>query len=308
MNDQQTLGMAGLGTMGGAIARRLIDHGHRLVVFDPNADAMAALESAGACCAKTLTDLASRCDVIFLSLPTPDVVKEVTLGENGLVRGMRVTTIVDLSTTGREISEIVELGLQAEGKQFIDSPVSGGGSGAVDGTLAIIASGPGEAIDDLKAVFACFGHLFVVGERAGQAQTLKVINNMISVTSLAITSEAMVLGTKAGLDPDAMIDVFNASSGRTTSSVDKIPNCVLSRSFDFGMTVGLSAKDIRLCLEESDRHGVPMMVGSAVRQLLHITRDQFGPDVDMTNLIRVVEQWAHVEVTGRAARNENHES
>jgi len=301
MTTARVLGMAGLGTMGGAIARRLIDHGHTVEVFDPNAEAMQVLTAAGARGAASLKDLANRCDVVFLSLPTPTVVREAALSHEGVVHGGRVKTIVDLSTTGREISEAIGRGVYDHGKVFIDSPVSGGGSGAVDGTLAIIASGSGDAIDELKDAYASFGKLFVVGDLPGQAQTLKVINNMISVTSLAITSEAMVLGTKAGLDPDAMIDVFNASSGRTTSSVDKIPNYVLPRTFDFGMTIGLSAKDIRLCLEESDRNGVPMMVGSAVRQLLHMTRDQYGPDVDMTNLIRVIEQWAHVEVKGRAA-------
>lgn len=301
MRTTPILGMAGLGTMGSAISTRLIHGGHRVIVYDPVQAKVSDLLAIGADAAGSLIDLANKADAVFMSLPTPQVVRQASIGEEGLIHGSRAKTIIDLSTTGREVSETVATTVEAAGKVFIDAPVSGGGSGAVNGTLAIIAAGAHDVITELTQAFECFGRLFIVGDKPGQAQILKVINNMISVTSLAITSEAMVLGTKAGLDPDAMIDVFNASSGRTTSSTDKIPNHVLTRGFDFGMTVGLSAKDIRLCLEESDRNGVPMVIGSAVRQLLHITRDQFGPEVDMTNIIRVIEQWGHVEVKGRAA-------
>ena len=133
------------------------------------------------------------------------------------------------------------------------------------------------------------------------AQTMKLINNLISVTALAITSETMVLGAKAGLDADTMVDVLNAGSGRTSASVDKIPNFVLPRSFDFGFALGLSAKDIGLCLDECEAQGVPMIVGSAVRQLLNAAKAQFGADADMTTLIRLVEGRAGAEVRGKAA-------
>lgn len=113
------------------------------------------------------------------------------------------------------------------------------------------------------------------------------------------------MGVKAGLDPDQMIAVINASSGRNTSTTQKIPRHVLPRTFDFGMPIGLSSKDARLCLEEGDRLGVPMVVGNAVRQMLNITRDQFGHDADMTSVIRTVEQWAGVQVRGAAAKAEN---
>lgn len=165
-----------------------------------------------------------------------------------------------------------------------------------------MAAGPRDVIAGLDSALSNFGKLFVVGEKPGQGQTLKVINNMLSATALAITSEAMVVGVKAGLDPDLMIDVINAGSSRNSATIDKIPNYVLPRTFDFDMTIDLSSKDIRLCLEESDRLGVPMIVGSSVRQFLNITRDYLGADADMTRIIEVVEQWAGVEVKGKAAK------
>src|SRR5690606_20105073 len=104
-----------------------------------------------------------------------------------------------------------------------------------------------------------------------------------------------------GLDPDVMIEVLNAGSGRTSASTDKIPRFVLPGTFDFGFAIGLSVKDIRLCLEEAERLGVPMMVGNAVRMLFSITKADLGPEADMTAIIRPLERWTGVEVRGRAA-------
>lgn len=303
MASNQVLGFVGLGTMGQPITARLLEAGNTVHVYDTNAAAIAAMREAGAEPASSLADLGAKTDAIFMSLPTPDVVKLVATGPDGLATAERAQTIIDLSTTGPRIAEEVGTALAAAGKTFIDCPVSGGASGARKGTLALMAAGRRDAITALEDAFASFGRLFVVGDTPGQGQMLKVINNMISATALAVSSEALVLGAKAGLDPDLMIDVINSGSGRNSATVDKIPNAVLPRTFDFGMTIGLSSKDIRLCLEESDRLGVPMVVGSSVRQLLNITRDQYGPDADMTRIIQVVEQWAHTEVRGKAAKS-----
>jgi 3-hydroxyisobutyrate dehydrogenase-like beta-hydroxyacid dehydrogenase len=303
MTVDRVLGFVGLGTMGQPLAQHLLKAGHELHVFDRSPAAIAALVEAGAKAATSLTDIGAKADAIFLSLPTPDVVKAVAIGPDGLAGAQRAKTVIDLSTTGPRVAEEVGAGLNSAGIAFVDCPVSGGASGARKGTLALMAAGPADEIKALEAAMQLFGRLFVVGDKAGQGQMLKVINNMISATALVISSEAMVLGAKAGLDPDLMLDVINSGSGRNSATVDKIPNSVLSRTFDFGMTIGLSSKDIRLCLEESDRLGVPMPVGSAVRQMLNITRDQFGADADMTRVIQIVEQWGHAEVRGKAAKS-----
>jgi 2-hydroxy-3-oxopropionate reductase len=106
------------------------------------------------------------------------------------------------------------------------------------------------------------------------------------------------MGVKAGLDPKQMIDVINAGSGRNTATMDKIPRCVIPRSFDFGFAIGLLNKDIRLCLQEADALGVPMPVGSAVRQMLSIATASEGPEADMTELVKPLENWAGVRVGG----------
>ncbi|MBT5265174.1 MAG: NAD(P)-dependent oxidoreductase [Rhodospirillaceae bacterium] len=304
--SKMSFGFVGLGNMGSQMAGRLLQAGHSLVVYDRVAATTAAMVNKGAVSAKSAADVASKVDVVFLALPTPDVVKAVILGAEGLVEGAKAksdqaSVVVDLSTTGPRVTLEIAEALAGSDVTLIDCPVSGGIAGAVAGTLALMASGDRKTIDGLAPALAEIGKLFIVGDKTGQGQTLKVINNLISTAALTISSEAMVLGAKAGLDPDLMIEVINAGSGRNTATTDKIPNFMLSRSFDFGMTIGLSSKDARLCLEESDRLGVPMIVGTAVRQLLNITRDQFGPDADMTEVIRTVEQWADVEVVGAAA-------
>nr|WP_255164203.1 NAD-binding protein [Bordetella genomosp. 6] len=164
-----------------------------------------------------------------------------------------------------------------------------------------MVSGPRDRYDALHDMFGVIGKPVYVGERAGMAQTMKVINNLISVTALSITSELMVMGVKAGLDPDIMLQVINSGSGRTNASEDKIPRFVLTRSFDFGFAIGLSAKDVRLCLEESEQLGVPLRVGDAARRLLNDARDKFGNEADLTEIIRYVEDNAGVQVRGKAA-------
>jgi 3-hydroxyisobutyrate dehydrogenase-like beta-hydroxyacid dehydrogenase len=125
---------------------------------------------------------------------------------------------------------------------------------------------------------------------------MKLINNLLSATAMAISSEAVVMGVKAGLDAKQVVDVINAGTGRNTASEDKFPKYVLPRTFKLGFAIGLLNKDVRLCMEEADAMGVPMIVGSAVRQLLAIATASEGQDADMTELVKPVERWAGVTV------------
>jgi len=153
-------------------------------------------------------------------------------------------------------------------------------------------------LPEVLPVLEALGKPTHVGEEPWMGQMLKVINNIISVTSLAIASEALVLGVKAGLDPKVMLDVINAGSGRNSATQDKFPRSILPGTFDFGFATGLSYKDVRLCVDEAENMGVPMVVGAAVRQMLAVTNAKFGPTSDFTSITRVVEEWAGVEVRG----------
>lgn len=293
------LGFVGVGRMGGPMANRLLDAGYRLCVYDVSDEATGPLVARGAELAASPAEVASMAETVFMSLPTPDVVREVALGGNGgLINGSKVRTVIDLSTTGPGVATEVAGKLAERTIAWVDSPVSGGVSGAKAGTLAVMVSCPTVAYRKLEPMLKVFGKLFHAGEKPGLAQTAKLANNLLAATAMVATSEAMAMGVKAGLDAKVLIDIINASSGRNSASQDKFPRAILPRTFDFGFATGLSYKDVRLCVEEAEAMGVPMVVGGAVREMLAVTRARFGAGSDFTHIAKVLEEWAGVEIKG----------
>lgn len=290
------IGFAGVGKMGGLMAQRLIAAGHALTVFDTSDGAVAPLLQAGATRAGTLAELAAQAEIVFASLPTPDVVREVALGSGGIVESPTTKWFVDLSTTGPRVARLVAEGLAGRGIIAVDCPVSGGLAGARNGTLALMVSCPEAAYARLRDLLALFGKPIHVSETPGAAQTMKLANNLLAACAIAISSEAFVFGVKGGLDPATMCEVFNASSGRNTATLDKFPRSVLPGTFDFGFSTALAFKDVKLCLDEAEALGVPTPVGNAVRQVLGITQAMYGAQSDFTSMVRPFEQWAGVEV------------
>ena len=293
-----TLGFVGVGNMGGPMAARLLDAGYKICVYDSSKEALAAMEKLGAASAGSVAEVTSTAETVFLSLPNPQIVQSVALGPGGLVEGQAVRRVIDFSTIGPRAAKSVADSLAEKGITYIDAPVSGGVKGAREGTLAIMVACPQAAYSDAEALLENFGKVFHLGEIAGQAQTMKLANNLLSGAAIALTSEAMVMGVKAGLDPKVMLDVLNTSTGRNSATVHKFPRAVLPGTFDFGFATGLLYKDISLCIDDAEALGVPMVVGSTVRQMLAITRAIYGDDSDFTSICRVVESWAGVEVRG----------
>ncbi len=290
------IGFIGLGTMGEPMATRLVQAGYSVVVTDLNNAAVARLTALGATSAENAAAVASECDIVCASLPTPDVVEKVALGTHGVSSGSTVKTFIDLSTTGPRVAKLVASGLQEKGIRHVDCPVSGGAAGAQKGTLALMVACAAELQPEMAELLQHLGRVIFVGETAGLAQTMKLVNNLVSVTALAVSSEALVMGVKAGLNPKVMIEVFNAGSGRNSATTDKLPRAVLPRTFDFGFSTALSLKDTRLCLEEAEIMGIPMPVGNAVRQVLNMTRASFGDNADFTRMVCLIEQWAGIEI------------
>ncbi|MFC4273878.1 NAD(P)-dependent oxidoreductase [Achromobacter aloeverae] len=301
MTTDMHLGFVGIGRMGAPMVERLLNAGYKVTIHDTQPTALASLAAKGASIAASPKAVADAAATVLVSLPTPDIVLAVALGDEGLALGKAVRTVVDLSTSGSQAARALAEGLARHGIESIDCPVSGGVAGAGKGTLALMVSGPRASFEALQPVLGVLGKSVHVGEKPGMAQTMKVINNLISVTALSVTSELLVMGVKAGLDPDIMLRIINAGSGRSNASEDKIPRFVLTRKFDFGFALGLSAKDVRLCLEESEQLGMKLRVGDAARRLLNDARDKFGNDADMTEIIRYVEEEVGVEVRGKAA-------
>ncbi len=292
----QVIGFVGLGRMGGPMSGRLVAAGHQVHAFDTDAAALAAAAASGCRPCASAREVAARTDIVFISLPTPDIVNLVVLGEQGLARGGRARIVVDLSTTGPGMAGLVAGGLASHDMAWVDAPVSGGVAGARGGTLAVMVSGPPAACAVAEPLLRHFGKLFFVGEKAGLAQVAKLANNLLAASALVVTSEAVVMAVKAGLDPRILLDIINVSSGRNSATQDKFPRAVLPRTFDFGFATGLSYKDVRLCIDEAEALGVPMVAGAAVRQMLAVTQARFGASSDFTSVARVVEEWAGVEI------------
>ncbi len=294
---EDTIGFVGTGRMGGPMAGRLLDAGYSLSVYDVQSEATKPLVARGARLAKSPAEVASSADIVLTSLPTPDIVKAVALGPDGIIAGNRASIVIDLSTTGPGAAKLIAEGFKPR-KTLVDAPVSGGVKGAVNGTLAVMVSCPKATYERVEPILKNFGKLFYTGDKPGTAQTAKLANNLMAAAALVITSEAVAMGVKGGVDAKVLIDIINASSGRNSASEDKFPRAVLPGTFDFGFTTGLSYKDVRLCVDEAEAMGVPMVCGSVVRQMLAITNAKYGPSSDFTSIAKVLEEWAGVEMRG----------
>ena len=300
----QVIGFIGLGRMGGLMAARLLDAGHRLVVCDTVPDALAPLVTRGAEAAHDPAEVADRADIIITCLPTPKVVEEVALGVRGVAQGKRAKFMVDTSTTGSAVAARIAAGLAQHGITGIDAPVSGGLAGARAGTLAVMLACTPEQRLILEPVLAAFGRIFHVGEKPGLGQSMKLVNNILSAVSLAATAEAVVMGVKAGLDAETIIDVVNAGTGRSSASQDKFPRAILPRSFDFGMPAGLFLKDVGLYLSEAEALDAPREIAEVIVKHWRETAETQGADQDMTTIVRMLEERAGVRVAAKDAPND----
>ncbi len=297
----QSIGFIGLGNMGNPMVGRLMDAGHALIVHDVRAEFVAAFTARGATAAASPADLANQADVIFISLPTPPIVESVVLGKDGLSHGRRVKTVVDLSTTGPRAAARIGEQLRAQNRIWLDSPVSGGVAGARAGTLAVMVSGQKAEYERLADTLKIIGKLFYIGDKIGLAQIMKLVNNLLSGAAMALTSEALAMGAKAGIDPDVMVDVVNAGSGRNTASMDKFPKSILTRKFDYGFATKLMYKDINLFIEEAEAMGLSLRTAAAVRQIWFETLQEIGDD-DFTTIAKLIERRTGVTLRGTGAR------
>lgn len=288
------LGLVGIGNIGMHFANRLLAAGHELVVFDRNPAALEKVRARGAHIATSNANLASQVDTVLLSLPVPRAVADVAVE---LAGSGRVRLVVDLSTTGPSMTREVDAQLRGHGITLLGAPVSGGTVAAEKGTLAVMVSGPKEAYEGIEAVLRVIGkNIFYIGDDPTMGQTMKIINNTLYATSMIASCEALVYGVKAGLDAQTMLDVLNVSSGRSFATLERIPQCVMDRGFPLRFTTELLHKDVKMCLDEAEKLGVPMQVNPVARQFLAFAISQGDGDKDNVYPIRHIEAWAGVQV------------
>ena len=240
----------------------------------------------------------------MICLPSLDAIREVLFGRKGVVQGKARRLVVNFSTTGGEFMRETAAALAKHRIALLDCPITGGSRGAAAGTLSISVSGTKAHYAEVEPLLSTLAkHRFHVGPEPGQAQTMKLINNLLSQIGTAATYEAFVLGAKAGLDPDAMLEVINNSTGVNNCTLKKMPNSVLPRTFDYGGSMEITYKDITLCMKEADRLGVTMLMGNMARQLWGYGVNHGGAKRDSSTLITYLEEWAGVKVVGAAGRS-----
>jgi 3-hydroxyisobutyrate dehydrogenase-like beta-hydroxyacid dehydrogenase len=287
-----TIGFLGLGRMGAPMAANLLGHVERLLVHDLSPAAVEALVAKGAEAAGSAAALGERCEVVFMSLPTPAIVREAAAQ---VMSGGSPRFLCDLSTSGPKLAQELHDLAAPKGTASFDAPVSGGIRGAEQGTLAIMVGGPEAPWPALEPLLAHIGKPFYMGATPGAGQVTKLANNLLSLAAIATTAEAMTLGIKAGLDPARMIEVLNAGTGANSATRDKWPRAVLPRTFDFGFSAQLSLKDTRLALQEAQAMGVPLPTGERLAALLDRTLATYGDAADFTAMAKVIEADAGLD-------------
>ena len=290
--------------MGAPIAANLLARGHPMVIYDVDQTALQPLIEDGAEAVSSPRDVASRAATVFICLPSLEAIRLVTLGDAGLHLGTAIRTCINCSTAGPGIVRELASALAARRITLLDCPITGGAEAARKGTLSITVSGEKSAADNIRPLLDCLAeHVFYVGAEPGQAQTMKLLNNMLSFAAFVASCEAFALGVKSGMDPDAMVAVINTGTGRNSATTHKFPNNILPRTFDYGAKMQISFKDITLFLEEAERLGVPLWLAPVIKQVIGYVITQDGDGNDVTTLVKHYEKWCGIEIAGAAARN-----
>jgi 3-hydroxyisobutyrate dehydrogenase len=297
---EPVVGFIGIGAMGAPMSRNLLKAGFPLIIYDLREKAIEELAAEGAQKASSPGDLARRCSTVITCLPASPEVEAAILGPGGVVEGAKPGTIViDMSSSYPSSTIMICESLATKGINMLDAPISGGTKGAREGTLAIMVGGDEELFKECLPIFEAMGkNIYHVG-KIGAGHGVKALNNLCSATTMAITSEALVLAAKMGLDPKKVIDVINSSSGQSWSSHFKFPTFVLNNAFNSGFTIALMNKDLDMATRLGREHYVPMFVGAAVQQLFNYAMSQGGGGECHTAIAKFIEDWGGVKVRSK---------
>lgn len=283
---QEILGFIGLGSIGAPMSARLVAAGHRVVGFDA-AGTKERLPS-DAVAAGSVEEVAAQADVVFMSLPDGKVSRTVC-SQLARAEGRRARVVVDLSTIGVAAAQECANLLEAAEMTYVDAPVSGGMPGARAGTLAVMVGAERSVYEKINPLLAAFAkNSFRMGDKPGDGQAMKLLNNFLSATALAATSEAVLFGCKLGLDMEQVVDVINVSSGRNTASTDKFPKCIIPQTYDYGFAAALMNKDVNLYSESVEAAGTHHDIGAVIAQTWRDFVAAF-PDKDCTYVYKYLE-------------------
>jgi 2-hydroxy-3-oxopropionate reductase len=290
------IGFIGLGIMGKPMAKNLLKAGHSLVVYDimpAGADEVAA---AGAAKGSSPKDVAGQTEIVITMVPDGPEVEQAVLGSNGVLEGAKKGTIVvDMSSISPMVAQKVGAQCEAQGIDFLDAPVSGGEPKAIDGTLAIMVGGKQEIFDKVEPILKTMGSTVVLTGKVGAGNVTKLANQIMVACNIAAMGEALVLATKAGLDPEVVFNAVKAGLAGSTVLNVKAP-MVYSRNFKPGFRVRLHQKDLRNALLAAESLKVSLPLTSAVQHILVSLMNPGKGDLDHSAIVQFIEEMAAVEV------------
>lgn len=292
------IGFIGLGNMGAALVRRLMRE-HRLHVWDVNPAAVEALVADGAIAANGPSAIgASGAEVVLTCLPTSNEVEGVLFGEDGVVEAMGDGTLIADMTTGDPLAtKDMAARLADRGIEMIDAPVSGGVVGAEQGTIAIMVGASDALFERIKPVFETVSpNVFHAGD-VGSGHAMKLINNMISSCIRLATFEGLALAVKAGIDPMRFSEILSKGSGRGFVADTTLPKYIIPGRRDQGFGLALMHKDLTLATKLGQDMAAPLQAGNHAREVFRTALNELGDDVDITQIIRLFERAARVDVT-----------
>jgi 3-hydroxyisobutyrate dehydrogenase len=292
------IGFIGCGRMGLPMARRLLAAGSSVHAFDIAPAALEAVTTAGAVRAASPAEAAREATVVITMLPDPPAVEAAAHGEDGVLAGLRPGALwIEMSSSTPATTRALADAAGECGAVLLDAPVSGGVAGAEAGTLTIMAGGEQALLDRARPLLDELGSEIVhVGERPGDGDAAKTINNMLSATNLAAAAEALSLGVRAGLDPERLVSCINGGTGASNASQNKVAGQVLTGRFASRFTIGQYLKDLRIALGLAADHDVPAPVNSTACSVWtsHAARGAAGDD--HTRLVDLVLRDAGLEM------------
>ena len=280
-------GFIGLGEMGKPIATNVLKSSKKITVYD--IDDLENKAPKGSFIAKSLDQLVSVSEIIFISVPdgkaSSNVINNILNSNEKLVRH-----IINLSTIGLQETKPLIEALNKVNISYIDAPVSGGKSGAINATITIMWSGSQKLLDEIRDDLDYFSKsIFFVGKEPGQGQIMKLINNYLSAVAMSSTSEAILLGLKNNLDMETMLNVLNVSTGKNSATLDKFPNRILTESYDAAFRMSLMNKDLELYLSEAISNGMPIKIAKVVKNYFQ-EGEKSLPLGDFTEIYKVIKK------------------
>ena len=290
------IGFIGLGIMGKPMSKNMLKAGYDLVVLDVNKAAVDEVVAAGAQTAPTPKAVAEHTDINITMLPNSPHVKQVVLGENGIIEGAKAgAVVIDMSSIAPLVSREIAAKLAEKGIEMMDAPVSGGEPKAIEGTLSVMVGGKKEIFDKCYDVMKSMAGSVVLTGEVGAGNVTKLANQVVVALNIAAMSEALVLATKAGVNPELVYEAIKGGLAGSTVLNAKAP-LVMDRKFDPGFRINLHIKDLNNVLETSHEIGVPLPLTAAVMEMMQALKVDGMGDLDHGALVRYYEKMAQVEV------------